>query len=158
MANAADYLEKEIDQAIAHADRRRRKHKRISTSIWLMSSGSAAAIPILLGLRVPPEVGNQLANLAMVLGGVASVLITYEAFYGHRALWASNTAAAAQLRMLKSDLGYLRLREIDGIDCGDLEAYHERFQQIQERAAAAWTNARQFTARKLPPAPQEKPN
>jgi hypothetical protein len=79
MANAADYLEKEIDQAIAHADRRRRKHKRISTSIWLMSSGSTAAIPILLGLRVPPEVGNQLANLAMVLGGVASVLITYEA-------------------------------------------------------------------------------
>ena len=73
-----------------------------------MSSGSTAAgIPILLGLRVSPEVGNQLANSAMALGGVASVLITYEAFYGHRALWASNTAAAVQLRLLKSDLGYL---------------------------------------------------
>jgi hypothetical protein len=148
MVTAADYLEKEIDEAIAHADRRRRKHKWFSTIIWLITSGSAAAIPILLGLRVSPEVGNHLANAAMVLGGVASVLITYEAFYGHMALWAGNTAAAAQLRMLKSDLGYLRSKKIDGIDSGDLDAYQERFRQIQQGAAETWIHARQLTASK----------
>ena len=63
--NVHGHRKKEIDEAIAHADRRRRKHKWFSTIIWLITSGSAAAIPILLGLRVSPEVGNHLANAAI---------------------------------------------------------------------------------------------
>jgi hypothetical protein len=155
MVTAVDYLEGEINEAKKHADRRRRKHKWCSVLIWLVTSGSTAAIPILLGFRASPGKGDYLANAAMVLGGIASVLITYETFYGHRALWASNTAAAAQLGMLKSDLGYLKSKP-DGIDSSDLDECHKRFQQIQQGTAEAWTRARQSTAREVPPAPQEK--
>jgi hypothetical protein len=50
-----DYLAEQVTKEIKKADRRRRKHKWFSVVLWLLASGSTAAIPILLGLRVSAE-------------------------------------------------------------------------------------------------------
>jgi hypothetical protein len=47
----------------------------------------SAAITVLLGLRVAAPWQGRLANAALVLGALLTVLSAADAFYQHRSLW-----------------------------------------------------------------------
>jgi len=69
----------------------------VSLSIRLLASVFTAAIPVLLGLRFsnppPPSLQVRVADVAMVLAALATILNGWDAFYGHIELWAINTEA-----------------------------------------------------------------
>lgn len=150
--STAQHLADEVSAAVQKADERRKKHKAASVSIWVLTTVFTAGIPILLGLKVNPERHDLLTNIAMVAGGLASILITYEAFYGHKELWAINTAAAGKLRVLASDLAFLRSRNQDSIRLEDLDAMHERLHAIREEHDSGWVRVREATAKQQKPA------
>jgi len=148
-----DYLVQEVERAIGDADRRRHKHKWFSVVIRLGASGCTAAIPVVLGWRVSPDRAVLLGHVAMVLGALATVLIAYETFYGHRELWAINTAAATQLHALELDLGYLKAGNPDIAADEALDELRTRLKEILNEADSAWVGVRQSTAKQPPPRP-----
>ena len=89
-SNGLEVLENWIREEICKADRRRKKHKWVSLSIRLLASVFTAAIPVLLGLRFsdppPPSLQVRVADVAMVLAALATILNGWDAFYGHREL------------------------------------------------------------------------
>jgi hypothetical protein len=150
---AVDYLAGQVNEAIDRADSRRRKHKWFSVVIRVLATLCTVAIPVLLGWKGISERNNLLQNLAMCLGGLATILLGYEAFYGHRELWAINTAAATQLKNLRLDLDYRTSDGSDTITREELDRWHTRLKEIVSEADSAWVGVRQAGARHEPPQP-----
>jgi hypothetical protein len=151
--NAVETLAKQMQRAIKQADHRRRKHKTLSVFIRVMATASSATVPVLLGFRQARVDEDILANVAMILAAFTTVLIAYEAFYGHRELWAINTAAASQLRRLELEFDYL-ISKPGTPALEDLDRLHDRLAGALTEADSAWVGVRQMTARQPAPQPQ----
>jgi hypothetical protein len=66
----------------------------------------SAAITVLLGLRVTGAAQQRLADIALALGAIITVLAAAEAFFTHRGLWILRTNTVRRLETLARSLDY----------------------------------------------------
>jgi hypothetical protein len=147
---AVDTFSQQVKTELEQADRRRKKHKRKAVLIRVLGGTCTAAVPVILGLDVASLPDTLLADIASVLGGLATILFGYEAFYGHRELWASNTSASVNLHRLKLVLEY-ELAKDPSLTGKVLDKLHSQFQDIVGEAATAWIGVRRSTAGQAAP-------
>jgi hypothetical protein len=151
-----DVLMKYIGEEIDKSDRRRKKNKTWAVTLRLTSILSTAAIPVLLGMKLSsPQVA--LANVALIMGTLATIVNAWELFYGHKELWAANTVTWTELGSLKVDVEYaiasLPASTPAAISQEEIDRLHERFQKIMADSNAAWVGVRRAMLKQVPPQP-----
>jgi hypothetical protein len=100
------WLHEEIGRQLAAYRRRRKRDKRKAFGLQMATVTLSAAITVLLGLRVTGIAQQRLADVALALGAIITVLAAAEAFFGHRGLWVLRTETVRHLEALARDLAY----------------------------------------------------
>ncbi len=104
----------------------------------------ATSITILLGLKFPDtQLRAELSDIALVLGGLITVLSAYEAFFDPRSLWVRETVTFARLKDLQRDLRFWAAGlEDEEADPKELERYKRRLDRILEESLKYWMKIR----------------
>ena len=144
--NVADrvvFLREELDREQRHyqSSRERDKHKAIRVQMATVTL--SATITVLLGIRVSAGVQPILADVALALGALLTVLAAYAAFYNHRGLWLNRANTIYRLNELRRQMDY----RLAGV--GDSEVEPEvvdelaaQLHQILEDEHHAWLRLR----------------
>jgi hypothetical protein len=108
------FLQAELDRQHQRFTRRRRRDKRKSFALQMATVALSATITVLLGLRVAAGLQRTLANLALGLGALVTVLAAMEAFFNHRGLWVARTVTVRRLEELGRQVDYQLAGLADG--------------------------------------------
>jgi hypothetical protein len=137
------FLRAELDRQQQRFTRRRRRDKRKSFALQMATVALSATITVLLGLRVGAGLQRTLANLALVLGALVTVLAAMEAFFNHRGLWVARTVTVRRLEELRRQTDYqlasLAAGEVDPVVVDGLLA---RLEEIVADDQQAWLRLR----------------
>jgi hypothetical protein len=93
---------------VAAYRRRRKRDKRKSFGLQMATVTLSATITVLLGLRATGTAQERLADVALALGALITVLAAAEAFFAHRGLWILRTETVRDLETLARHLAYYR--------------------------------------------------
>jgi Protein of unknown function (DUF4231) len=92
--------------------RTRDRHKALRSQMATVAL--SAAITVLLGVRVGGQVQPVLANVALAMGALVTVLAAFEAFFNHRGLWVNRTMTVHRLDELRRQMDYQLAGLADG--------------------------------------------
>ena len=97
IADRVEFLRNELagQQKRFESTRERDKHKAIRVQMATVTL--SATITVLLGIRVGSRVEPFLADAALSLGALLTVLAAYSAFYNHRGLYVNRANTAYRL-------------------------------------------------------------
>ncbi len=137
-------LRKELDERIKVFAHKRSRDKNKAFGLKIFAVCFAAAITILLGLKVDDNWANIFKNTALILGALITVLNAVEAFYDHRSLWIRRTMTLARLYALKADLNfYVAGLQDSEMDNKLLVKFMNRYQHILQEDLKAWLKLRE---------------
>jgi hypothetical protein len=146
------FLRAELDRQQQRFARRRRRDKRKSFALQMATVALSATITVLLGLRVAAGLQRTLANLALVLGALVTVLAALEAFFNHRGLWVSRTITVRRLEELRRQVDYQLAGLADGeVQPAVLDGLLARLEQILAEDQQAWLQLRSTEPQSLTP-------
>jgi len=141
------YVEREVRDQLVVRRRRRDWDRRRAFALQMATIGLSAAITVLLGLKVTGTVGDWLADLALAMGALVTVLAAWAAFFSHRALWIQRSDTVHRMEALKRRIEYYREGLGDALplpaEVDDLRAELERIAQDDHDA---WSRIRQLEA------------
>lgn len=139
-----DCLSKELNVLVGRYARECVRHKNKALALKIASVLLATSITILLGLKFPDtQLRAELSDIALVLGGLITVLSAYEAFFDPRSLWVRETVTFARLKDLQRDLRFWAAGlEDDEADPKELERYKRRLDRILEESLKYWMKIR----------------
>lgn len=139
-----DCLSKELDILVGRYARECVRHKNKALALKIASVMLATSITILLGLKFPDtQLRAELSDIALVLGGLITVLSAYEAFFDPRSLWVRETVTFARLKDLQRDLRFWAAGlEDEEADPKELERYKRRLDRILEESLKYWMKIR----------------
>jgi hypothetical protein len=122
----------------------RERHKRLAVFLKAVSVSMAGLVTILLGWKVPIDAHRPLlANLALVLGALITVVSAYEAFFDPRALWVRETLTFARLRDLQRAFDYAVAGAGEaGLDDATVAEYKGRLDAILDNSLLSWLRMR----------------
>jgi hypothetical protein len=100
------WLHRELGRELATYRRRRKRDKRKAFGLQMATVTLSATITVLLGLRATGTAQQRLADVALALGAVITVLAAAEAFFGHRGLWMLRTETVRHLEALAREVDY----------------------------------------------------
>ena len=139
-----DCLNAELDALVARYARECAKHKNRALALKITSVLLATAITILLGLKLQDGgLRVELSNIALVLGGLITVLSAYDAFFDPRSLWVRETVTFARLKDLQRDLRFWAagLEEAEA-DPQVLEKFKRHLDRILDESLRYWMKIR----------------
>lgn len=139
-----DCLSKELNLLVGRYARECVRHKNKALALKIASVLLATSITILLGLKFPDnQLRAELSDIALVLGGLITVLSAYEAFFDPRSLWVRETVTFARLKDLQRDLRFWAagLEDVEA-DPKELERYKRRLDRILEESLKYWMKIR----------------
>jgi ABC-type multidrug transport system fused ATPase/permease subunit len=146
------FLRAELDRQHQQYVRRRRRDKRKSFALQMATVALSATITVLLGLRVAAGLQRTLANLALVLGALVTVLAAMEAFFNHRGLWVSRTVTVRRLEELRRQADYQLAGLADGeVQPAVVDGLLARLEQILAEDQQAWLRLRSTEPQPLAP-------
>lgn len=139
-----DCLSKELNLLVGRYARECVRHKNKALALKIASVLLATSITILLGLKFPDtQLRAELSDIALVLGGLITVLSAYEAFFDPRSLWVRETVTFARLKDLQRDLRFWAAGlEDEEADPKELERYKRRLDRILEESLRYWMKIR----------------
>lgn len=141
-----DCLSKDLNVLVGRYARECVRHKNKALALKIASVLLATSITILLGLKFPDtQLRAQLSDVALVLGGLITVLSAYEAFFDPRSLWVRETVTFARLKDLQRDLRFWAAGfkdEDEEVDPEELERYKRRLGRILEESLKYWMKIR----------------
>jgi hypothetical protein len=141
-----------LDREQERFARRRRRDKRKSFGLQMATVALSATITVLLGLRVETGLQRTLANLALVLGALVTVLAAMEAFFNHRGLWVSRTITVRRLEELRRQADYQLAGLADGeVQPAVVDGLLARLEQILAEDQQAWLRLRSTEPQPLTP-------
>jgi hypothetical protein len=141
------YLKKEIDDRIKDFAHKRKRDKNKAFGLKIIAVVLAAAITVLLGLKVDENWAKVFQNIALVFGATITILNAVEAFYDHRSLWIRRTVTLAHLFALERDLSlYIAGTEQTEIDPKVLNRLADRYDRILADDLKAWLQLREYSA------------
>jgi len=134
------WLQARIAEALSYTRIRRRRFRRGSIAVRLLSLLLSGASTVILGLQNL----TFWASLAFSLVAVTTVLSAVEPFFNWRSRWVLMEDMQARLHRLDNDLTYLVAKTgADGLAPDQLDPYFERLQGIWEETSSAWLESRQ---------------
>jgi len=134
------WLQARIAEALSYTRIRRRRFRRGSIAVRLLSLLLSGASTVILGLQNL----TFWASLAFSLVAVTTVLSAVEPFFNWRSRWVLMEDMQARLHRLDHDLTYLVAKTgADGLSPDQLDPYFERLQGIWEETSSAWLESRQ---------------
>lgn len=139
-----DCLIAELDSLVDRYARECVRHKNRALALKITSVLLATAITILLGLKFQDNALRvELSNVALVLGGLITVLSAYDAFFDPRSLWVRETVTFARLKDLQRDLRFWAagLEEAEA-DLQVLERFKRRLDRILDESLKYWMKIR----------------
>ena len=139
------WLRDELGRQLGVYRRRRKRDKRKAFGLQMATVTLSATITVLLGLRAAGAVQERLADVALALGAMITVLAAAEAFFAHRGMWILRTETVRDLETLARRMDYYQA----GIDGPPDPAALERFRVDLDRILAtdltAWQHLRAAT-------------
>jgi hypothetical protein len=139
-----DCLNAELDSLVRRYASECAKHKARALVLKITSVVLATTITILLGLKFQSAaIRLDLSNIALVLGGLITVLSAYDAFFDPRSLWVRETVTFARLKDLQRDLRFWSagLEEAEA-DLQVLERFKRRLDHILDESLKYWMKVR----------------
>lgn len=137
------FLQEELDQLLQQTHRHRKESKRKAFIYKMLAVSFAAAITVLLGLKVEGVLADVFRDIALGLGATITVLNAADAFYDHRFLWVRNTMLVAELETLKRDMKLYALHLKQGTDHEKaLDEFGGRLNLILENFQQDWFKIR----------------
>lgn len=138
------WLRSELDRQTIAYRRRRRRDKRKAFFLQMATVTLSATITVLLGVRVTGGVQQALADAALALGALITVLAAAEAFFGHRGLWILRTETVRNLETLYRHINYYEAG-LNGAPArsSDVDRYRAELDQILADDNTAWQRLRQ---------------
>jgi hypothetical protein len=106
----------------------------------------SAAITVLLGLRTTGTTQQRLADIALALGAIITVLVAAEAFFTHRGLWILRTRTVRRLETLARHLDYQQTRSAGrSLEPTVLDRYATELDDILNEDDTRWQQLRATT-------------
>ena len=127
----AEWLNKKIEEAIAHTRRNKSRNRKRATAVRTAQIAFSGIATILLGLQIS---GYEpvFKEIAFVLGALVTLLNALEPFFNFRSLWVEHEAAQAKFHRLKDQLEFF----ITGIDIG--KANLEMLYHMNDEYGSIW--------------------
>jgi hypothetical protein len=143
-AKKLDCLTSDLDKLVKRFARECVRHKNRALVLKITSVLLATSITILLGLKLEDsKVRNELSNVALVLGGLITVLSAYEAFFDPRSLWIRETVTFVRLKDLQRDLKFWAAGlEEEETDPEALAKFKRRLDRILDDSLKYWMKVR----------------
>lgn len=140
------WVRQELDRQLSDYRRRRKRDKRKSFALQMATVTLSAAITVLLGLRTAGTAQQRLADIALALGAVITVLAAAEAFFTHRGLWILRTHTVRRLETLARHLDY-QLSRSSGqpLERAVLDRYAAELDDILNEDYTRWQQLRAAT-------------
>ena len=133
------WLQARIAEALSYTRIRRRRFRRGSVAVRLLSLLLSGASTVILGLQNL----TFWASLAFSLVAVTTVLSAVEPFFNWRSRWVLMEDMQARLHRLDNDLTFLVAKTgADGLPPDQLDPYFQRLQGIWEETSTAWLESR----------------
>lgn len=153
------FLRAELDRQQLRFVRRRRRDKRKSFALQMATITLSATITVLLGLRVAAELQSTLANVALGLAALVTLLAAMEAFFNHRGLWVSRTITVRRLEELGRQTDY----QLAGLSDGEvplevIDRLFARLEQIVADDQQAWLRLRSTDTQPASPLHDARPS
>ena len=139
-----DWWKGELDSLVARYARECAYYKKRALVLKITSVLLATSITILLGLKFQDAALRiELSNIALVLGGLITVLSAYEAFFDPRSLWVRETVTFARLKDLQRDFRFWAAGlDAEEADPETLERFKRRLDRILEESLRHWMKIR----------------
>jgi hypothetical protein len=139
-----DWLKNEVDSLVSRYARECAKHKTRALTLKITSVLLATTITILLGLKFENDARKVLlSNIALVLGGLITVLSAYDAFFDPRSLWVRETVTFARIKDLQRDLRFWAAGlDNEEADAQALERFKRRLDRILDESLRYWMKIR----------------
>jgi hypothetical protein len=137
------FIENELNERIERHSRLRNGDKRRARGYKVITVFFAAAITILLGVRVDATLTEIFRDVALVLGAMTTVVTAIDAFYDYRSLWIRRTLLVARLSSLRREVLFYALQPEQGeIHMRKLDEFLNRLNQILEDDLQYWMKLR----------------
>ncbi|MEV4557142.1 SLATT domain-containing protein [Kitasatospora sp. NPDC049285] len=138
------WLETELDAELVERRRRRDWDRGRALTLQLATVGLSALVTVLLGLKVAEPAARVLADVALVVGALVTVLAAWAAFFSYRNLWIQRADTVHRLAVLRRRLTLLRAETggaaPDPVRAAELiDEYHRVLQEAHE----SWVRLRQ---------------
>jgi hypothetical protein len=128
------YVERVVRAQLAWRSRRRDLDRRQAFVLQVATVSLSALITVLLGLRGVDPVRDWLADIALVLGALVTVLAAWAAFFSHRDLWLQRSDTVHQLMLLVLEIEFHRAgppgREPDEVAAARFMAEYRRIADL----------------------------
>ncbi len=147
-ATRLTWLHQELGRQLAAYRRRRKRDKRKAFGLQMATVTLSATITVLLGVRATGTAQERLADIALALSAIITVLAAAEAFFAHRSLWILRTETVRNLEAFTRRLDYYQAglngqppdpATVDGLQAEMnriLAADHTAWQQLRATATA----------------------
>lgn len=133
------WLQAKIAEALSYSRTRRRRFRRGSIAVRLVSLTLSGASTVILGLQNL----TFWAGLAFSLVAITTVLAAVEPFFNWRSRWVLMEEMQARLHRLNNDLAYVVVKTgTDSLAQDQLDPFFERLQGIWDETSAAWVEYR----------------
>jgi len=140
--HALGYVQDAIDTQLRLASKRRNRDKRKALGLQTSTVVLSATISVLLGLKVSAPIESILANVALGLGALVTVLAAVDAFFDHRALWVGRTITMAHLEALRRQLEYEKASTAGPLSSERLSFFFTALETVVKDDRAAWLELR----------------
>lgn len=136
------YLLNEISSQKSAFLKRRRRDKHRAFLLAMATVTLSAAITVLLGMHVSTASRQILANIALVLGALTTVLSTYEAFYNHRGLWIGRSITLSRIEDLERRVNYTAQDDTAEQDGRHVDHFMAELNRVIWEGREAWLRLR----------------
>ncbi|SRR5229473_1864920 len=137
------FIENELNERIERQTHLRNGDKRLALRYKVIAVFFAAAITILLGVRVDATLTEIFRDLALILGAMITVVTAIDAFYDYRSLWIRRTFLLARLSSLRREVLFYAIQPEQGeLHMRKLDEFLKRLDQILEDDLQNWMRLR----------------
>ena len=134
----AKWLIKSINNALEHADIRRRENQRRASYIRVGNILLSGTATLMLGLQII-DLQPILSNVAFALVVLVTTLNALEPYFNFRALWVEHEQAIARFHRVKDDLKfYLEGTQPNALSEEKLREMYARYRETWEEMSNSW--------------------
>jgi hypothetical protein len=138
-----DYLQEQIQLAIAKFKKKADQNKRRTYTVSVASASLGALVTIALGLQLP-EQATLLKNFALICGALIAIVNTVQSVFAYRDLWLKQKGTLLQFYSLRNQIEFYKagLEETDEISPERVAQLFEAYQRIWQEDSAEWLRLR----------------
>lgn len=130
----ADFLEQEVSKSIKTLKSKVSSHKKKTSWVNGTSISLGVLVTLTLGIDVA-ETNEQIQkNLALILGGLLTIVNGWNALFDYKKLWVKQKSTLLDLYQLQNELGYRKSKE-GYVDVDDL---FDKYQRTWEKDSNEW--------------------